>query len=662
MKKKLFLLFMTCMALNLLSCKDDDEKLPEVNIATDIAGTYKGELSIGINGTPIGSTKQRIYITEEGSSSVKLELKDFVYEEISVGNIVVPGIKITSATDKIDLRETNVELDHEALGKLQIKVTGSISNGKATINIKVSVTEGDMSIDVVFTGNIQNDNLVAAIVGTYVGKFKYEKLEAPADLVSYKQSFTITEIDDNLVKMDMSNIAGLNPTLDSLEITQDGNTVTLTPINASIVNGLKMNIEQIVISGFTAKSELLQKGVSLTIRTSIKKGDQFIDQYRITSMATFVEKANEAFITGITWTANPDDMIIGDPKIVNTREGVIIKANDPYYGMVKYSGDFTYYTVPGITPDQLKQLKANFQISEGATIKIQSITMEGVKEELDLSAMGIICTIVAKDSLSYTTYNITRANGTSLSKATTYKFDYSSNWNTIEKSNPKLNYYEPKDWATSNGGIYSIKSMLSSYYSPDKPYVVTKGPKEEAFGGTGLCAKLQTVMTNEAGTGPLVPKVTAGSLFLGTFETNMNDVLASTHFGIIYKGKKLTSVTGKYKYTPGTEFWNNMTKDQTGKQDKGSATAVLYEVSSYSETLNGHDIYNSPKIVANGQFTCEPQDTYADFTLTMEYAKEFDSSKKYKLAVIFSSSKEGDKYFGAVGSTLWIDNVTITME
>lgn len=431
-----------------------------------------------------------------------------------------------------------------------------------------------------------------------------------------------------------------------------------------MVNSNLMNIEQLEISGVRTKNVGPQtKAVKMVIRTSFKEtNNQFSDQYRISTIAKAIEKANEAFVNGITWTADPAEIIIGDPKIVNTKDGLNTK-EEKYYGMMKYSGTFTFYTIPGSTTEQLKQLVGTFLTTDGATYTVRTLNdaMNGWEEKADFSKEPFLCTVMAKDSLSYTEYSVTRANGSALNKAKKYSFS-SLDWNKMDKGNANLNYYEPKDWATSNGGIYSIKSMLSGYYSQDKPYVVTQGAKTEAVGGTGLCAKLQTVMTNEPGTGKLVPKVTAGSLFLGTFETNMNDVLASTNFGIIYKGTKLTQVTGKYKYTPGTEFWNNMEKDNSGKQDKGSATAVLYEVNSYAETLNGHDVYNSSKIIAISQFVCEPQTEYADFTLDMTYSKPFDTSKKYKLAVIFSSSKEGDKYFGAVGSTLWIDEVSIIME
>lgn len=42
--------------------------------------------------------------------------------------------------------------------------------------------------------------------------------------------------------------------------------------------------------------------------------------------------------------------------------------------------------------------------------------------------------------------------------------------------------------------------------------------------------------------------------------------------------------------------------------------------------------------------------------------KEYDANKKYKLAIICSSSKDGDKFIGAGGSTLIIDALEVVGE
>ena len=56
---------------------------------------------------------------------------------------------------------------------------------------------------------------------------------------------------------------------------------------------------------------------------------------------------------------------------------------------------------------------------------------------------------------------------------------------------------------------------------------------------------------------------------------------------------------------------------------------------------------------------------YEDFRLfAFEYLpeKSYDSTKEYKLAIICSSSKEGDKFKGAANSTLIVDELEVIGE
>lgn len=52
------------------------------------------------------------------------------------------------------------------------------------------------------------------------------------------------------------------------------------------------------------------------------------------------------------------------------------------------------------------------------------------------------------------------------------------------------------------------------------------------------------------------------------------------------------------------------------------------------------------------------------FNVPFEYleGKAYDKEKTYKLAIICSSSKEGDKFKGAVGSTLIVDELEVLGE
>lgn len=37
----------------------------------------------------------------------------------------------------------------------------------------------------------------------------------------------------------------------------------------------------------------------------------------------------------------------------------------------------------------------------------------------------------------------------------------------------------------------------------------------------------------------------------------------------------------------------------------------------------------------------------------------FDAEQKYRFAIVCSSSKDGDKFWGAPGSKLWVDDIEV---
>lgn len=81
--------------------------------------------------------------------------------------------------------------------------------------------------------------------------------------------------------------------------------------------------------------------------------------------------------------------------------------------------------------------------------------------------------------------------------------------------------------------------------------------------------------------------------------------------------------------------------------------------------LTGHDINTSAyrvaaAVLADG--TAKAAYTYFDIPFTYVNGKTYEAGKEYKLAIVCSSSKEGDSFKGAGGSTLWIDELEIIGE
>ncbi|HIR71910.1 MAG TPA: PCMD domain-containing protein [Candidatus Coprenecus pullicola] len=293
----------------------------------------------------------------------------------------------------------------------------------------------------------------------------------------------------------------------------------------------------------------------------------------------------------------------------------------------------------------LTALVPTIEVSQGATVTPAS------GSAIDLSnGKSVTFTVVAENGTE-NTYTVSAS-------GSIYFYDFET-WEAGTMYNDILN---PAGWATCNDAVALIKNMgpiFGGGITYDGEYPVR--PTDNGLEGKGVI--IESVFTTGGEMmGQKIPAVTSGTIFLGTFNAMaaMQNPMATTEFGIIFEDKPLT-VTGWLKYTPGEDFYNE-NGNIIDQQDLGTVNAVLYEVSSEDETLNGENIYTSEAICATGSFETAGAAEFTQFTVDMEYVKDYDPSKTYKLAVIFAASKEGNQYRAASGSIMVVDSVTIICE
>ena len=130
---------------------------------------------------------------------------------------------------------------------------------------------------------------------------------------------------------------------------------------------------------------------------------------------------------------------------------------------------------------------------------------------------------------------------------------------------------------------------------------------------------------------------------------------------------------GYYKYTPGEVFYRcaspatcDVATADPGTTDQCAINAVLYEVTSYdnaSEYLTGMNIKTSDKIVAVARLQDgTAKANWTSFEIPFTYLQEYDATKKYRFAIMCSSSSDGDNFNGAPGSTLIVDDFEVIVE
>lgn len=304
-----------------------------------------------------------------------------------------------------------------------------------------------------------------------------------------------------------------------------------------------------------------------------------------------------------------------------------------------------------MTKEELAALVPTITISANASMTPAT----GVAQDF---SKPVLYKVTSQDGATTTEYTVTSTT------STLYTFE---EWVAgVEGQKPEDTFYEVANgWSSSNTGAHFLKA----FFQLTDRYPVTQSA--EAHSGKSA-ARLETLDTKGMDMGFVkVPKVTSGSLFLGKFVTDMTNTLNSTKFGNEYHAKPI-SLKGYYKYTPGKTFYRcesaatcDVTTVDAKTVDQCAINAVLYEVNSYDDEdyLTGVNINDTEKLTAIARLEDgSAKNEWTAFELEFKYLKTYDASRKYRFAIICSSSNDGNNFNGAPGSILYVDDFEVITE
>lgn len=452
------------------------------------------------------------------------------------------------------------------------------------------------------------------VAGTYKGLLNVEMM-GNSLVVDEPKNITVTKNKGNAVDLLLTDFSfqGMplgDIQLDSLTVTLDDKGVYTFTGNQGLTLGSGVGDCTVETEGTVDKGAVTAKLTILWMQVPIN--------VTYTGERLTGDESGEAKMTAFSFTGNPS--FVAQQPVINDDNTI------------------TFGVSESTTDEQLKSLQATVEVSAGATYKADGTDF----------SKDVTYTVVAEDG-TVATYVVKAP-----ARMASLKFSFDE-WETKDN----VEYPMPRDLLASSLEGASILASLTGglplYKSTDDKVA-------------GAAARLVTMDTSEIASS-LIPAITSGSLFTGKFDilAAITDKLSSTKFGIAYDKKPLR-FKGYYKYTPGEKFIdgtdveNIVTKDQT---DECAVQAVLYEAETDDFTLTGHDINKSDKRVAVAALsdgTAKADWTSFDIPFTWLEGKTYDPAKKYKLAIVCSSSKEGDLFKGAGGSTLLIDEFEVVGE
>lgn len=321
-----------------------------------------------------------------------------------------------------------------------------------------------------------------------------------------------------------------------------------------------------------------------------------------------------------------------------------VVSNDKVQLFVSESEDYT-------------KLSPALKITDGATVSPASESVQDFS-----NGKTVTYTVTAEDGIHSKKYEVEIVSRISLMS------DFEE-WEEQELS-PVIKFPILKDrsWSNANFGV-----ALAKWSDPNLVYPTAF--TQESVNGK-YAAKLQTVEgVNLAGFIDIA--LFAGNLFRGEFAPDMENPLRSLHLGFAHpesQGKPIL-FKGYFKYTPGKVYTDEKRQVVANKTDSMSLYAVLFRVPKGTLAsdgfLDGETIFTSDRVVARANVSAANPTTsffaakngYTRFSIPFVYKEDVDFTLyDYRLTIVSSSSKDGDKYRGAVGSTLLVDDLEVICE
>ncbi|MBQ8695422.1 MAG: PCMD domain-containing protein [Bacteroidaceae bacterium] len=344
-----------------------------------------------------------------------------------------------------------------------------------------------------------------------------------------------------------------------------------------------------------------------------------------------------------TWLESNKEILSGSPIISNN--------------------DIMFYVKEETSIETLKQLDPEFELTYGALI-----VKENRIEENGSRGIYLYYRTTSEDGAWSKTYRVSFTKQTVIDVNAVFGFEnFELNqpapkgkynvWHEVDANGTRLNW-----WASGNAGF----SFTGKGKTPaDFP------TSSDSAGFKGCCIKLTTRDTGSFGKMAGMP-IAAGNIFLGEFisANAMREPLAATRFGLAIAPSKPLTLTGHYRYTPGEIFTDKAKEEVAGRRDTCAIYSVLYEIDPGNiVTLDGSNVLSSDRIVLVAELKNpgEP-DEWTSFEIPYVPAngKVFDWQKlekgEYAITVVASSSKGGAFFEGAVGSTLYVDELKINWD
>lgn len=330
----------------------------------------------------------------------------------------------------------------------------------------------------------------------------------------------------------------------------------------------------------------------------------------------------------------PGDILKRDPIIENTKVTITV---NPEANLKHLAPEFEL--TPGATISPASGTALDFSLPQYYTV---------TSEDKNWSKKYEVVCIMSGSITNYHFENVKSYTNALL------KYSYDTLFENDENGNWSM------DWASGNAGF-----ALTGSGNMDKSSFPTSSTAE---GKEGKGLKLVTMSTGDFGNKVGMP-IAAGNLFLGWFDvaSSMVNPLKATRLGVPCSYVPLY-LKGYYKYKAGDVYKDSAGKIYDNVKDKWDAYAIFYETDDSVKIIDASTRFTNSHLISIARLSDSERvesSEWKEFNIPFVAisGKSVDEEKlkagKYNISIVLSSSMDGDIFKGAVGSTLYIDELEL---
>lgn len=644
MKKVVFSAAMSLLLLaGFSSCKNDDPEPPKPPVVEDVLGSYSAEnLALTVTGGTPGANPEVVLLQSDGKTKVRLTNVVPNNEDFTINDVTYSAVETKAYVSQISGTETS------DLAGYTVEFAGTVdADGKLTATVKLTEIPAAPIEDVASLLSTYKGQLVVNVNGNALpGMEQRVYVEKGSKYTSNKSLAKLTIKNLSILDMEISQIQ-----LNNLVVSQRGSVALIDSVGYAYNLPAPLSMKALI----DVTGTIVDKTITLSLKIAL------------------VDDASMQIGVGFSGTAVTENTT-AKLESLSVESPAIVKNFDP----AKPISTNTFTVLSNAKAEDL-QIAPKATLGEGCTFASIETNIGGqtaeIKEgdKIDFSKFG---------KNDYVAYNV-------VAQDPNYTKRYILKIAVLPVAQDQYTFTEwsddsPVGWANSNGAA-SLIPLMGAYLWPkdadgkDKAMPITRGTADPSV---VVVASRMTTGKNLGALG-FIPAVTAGTLFLGEFSINLSNTLKSTKFGIPFVKEAFPkSLEVEWSYQAGAKYYaTNGAKDANGKfqpvendddnktlmvlkpdapADEGSVAAVIYEVSDYTnDYLDGTNLQTATNIAAVAYLKKTTNTTMTTESVNFQTAKPFDASKKYKLAIVFSSSAKGDNFEGGEDSELSVKSVKL---